>query len=78
MLLMFPRQLYAVLLAFLLESPASYVAAEQQPFVGASAVKSGQVKSVLEREPVREPACKQFVRSVFRSVLTASIDLLCG
>ena len=74
---MFSRQLYAVLLAFLLESPASYVAAEQQPFVGGSAVKSGQVKSVLEREPVREPACKQFVRSLFLSVLKTLADPLC-
>ena len=73
---MFPRQLYAVLLAFLLESPASY-AAEQQSFLGGSAVKSGQVKSVLEREPVREPACKQFVRLIFRCVLIASTDVRC-
>ena len=74
---MFSRQLYAVLLAFLLESPASYVSAEQQSFPGGSAVKSGQVKSVLEREPVREPACKQFVRLLFIFVLTASTDPLC-
>ena len=73
---MFPRQLYAVLLAFLLESPAPYVCAEQQSFLGGSAVKSGQVKSVLERQPVREPACKQFVRLLFIFVSTASTDPL--
>lgn len=58
---MFPRHLYALLFAFLVESPTSYAFGTQQSFLGTSPVKSGQVKSVLEREPVKVPACRQFV-----------------
>ncbi|TBU56372.1 endoplasmic oxidoreductin [Dichomitus squalens] len=57
---MFPRHLYALSLAFLFQSSVSYASVPQQSFLGSTPVKSGQVKSVLEREPVKEPACKQF------------------
>ncbi|TBU33829.1 endoplasmic oxidoreductin [Dichomitus squalens] len=57
---MFPRHLYALSLAFLFQSSVSYASVSQQSFLGSTPVKSGQVKSVLEREPVKEPACKQF------------------
>ena len=71
---MFPRPLYALLFAFLVEAPAAYAfGAQQQSFHETSPFKSGQVKSVLEREPVKVPACKQFVRPfavlVFLAVL---------
>ncbi|KAI1794119.1 endoplasmic oxidoreductin [Ganoderma leucocontextum] len=58
---MFPHHLYALLFAFLIDSPTSYAfGSQQQSFLGSSPLKSGQVKSVLEREPVKVPACKQF------------------
>ncbi|EJF65331.1 endoplasmic oxidoreductin [Dichomitus squalens LYAD-421 SS1] len=57
---MFPRHLYALTLAIFFQSSVSYASVSQQSFLGSTPVKSGQVKSVLEREPVKEPACKQF------------------
>lgn len=56
------RHSYAVLLALLLDPLASYAFGAQQSILGDSSGRSGQVKSVLEYEPVKEPACKQFVR----------------
>lgn len=66
---MFLRHLYALLFAFLVESPTSYAFGTPQSFLGTSPVKSGQVKSVLEREPVKVPACRQFVRRLHRCFL---------
>ncbi|KAI0743525.1 endoplasmic oxidoreductin [Daedaleopsis nitida] len=54
------RHLCALLLAFLLDPLASHALDAQQSILGDSSGRSGQVKSVLEHEPVKEPACKQF------------------
>ncbi len=74
---MFPRHLYALLFALLAESPTSYAFGSlQQSFLGTSPVKSGQVKSVLEREPVKVPACRQFVRRYRCPVISCSTYLV--
>lgn len=62
---MFSRHLYALLFALLLDpllSSAGDSGARQSLLENSFAERSGHVKSVLEYEPVKEPACKQFVR----------------
>ena len=64
---MLSRSLYAFLFAFLLNlRTAAYASEAQQSILADHAGRSGQVKSVLEHEPVSEPACKQFVSNHFR------------
>ncbi|KAI0775704.1 endoplasmic oxidoreductin [Trametes elegans] len=55
---MFSRHLYALFIACLLHPLSSHAGDTQHSLLGNSALRSGQVKSVLEREPVREAACK--------------------
>ncbi|KAI0823713.1 endoplasmic oxidoreductin [Trametes gibbosa] len=55
---MLSRHLYALSLACLLHPFSSFAADTQQVLLGDTLPRSGQVKSVLEREPVKEVACK--------------------
>ncbi|KAI0663524.1 endoplasmic oxidoreductin [Cubamyces menziesii] len=55
---MFSRHLYALFLACLFHPFASHAADTQQSLLGHTPARSGEVKSVLEREPVKEAACK--------------------
>ena len=64
---MLSRSLYVFPFAFLLNlRTAVYASEAQQSILVDHAGRSGQVKSVLEHEPVSEPACKQFVSNHFR------------
>ncbi|RPD74320.1 endoplasmic oxidoreductin [Lentinus tigrinus ALCF2SS1-7] len=57
---MLSRHLYALLFAFLLDPFTAYASDAQSSLLGNAPGRSGQVKSVLEHEPVKVPACKQF------------------
>ena len=59
---MLSRHLYALLFAFLVDPLTAHASDAQSSLLGNALGRSGQVKSVLEHEPVKEPACKQFVR----------------
>ncbi|KAH9892568.1 endoplasmic oxidoreductin [Cubamyces lactineus] len=55
---MFSRHLYALFLACLFHPFSSHAADTQQSLLGNTPARSGEIKSVLEREPVKEAACK--------------------
>ncbi|KAI0630347.1 endoplasmic oxidoreductin [Trametes polyzona] len=55
---MFSRHLYALFLACLFHPFSSHAAGSQSALLGDTHSRSGQVKSVLEREPVKEVECK--------------------
>ncbi|KAI8993030.1 endoplasmic oxidoreductin [Trametes punicea] len=55
---MFSRHLYALFLACLFSPFSSHARDSQQSLLGNTLPRSGDVKSVLEREPVKEPACE--------------------
>ena len=64
---MLSRPLYALLFAFVLDQAGASDA--QQSLLGDHVGRSGQVKSVLEHQPVSEPACKQFVSLIVDATL---------
>lgn len=53
---MLPRQIYTVLLAFLLQPAASL---QPESFLSDNPVIKDQVQSVLQHEPIKVPTCKQ-------------------
>lgn len=59
---MFSRHLHALFLACLFYPFSSHAADSQEALLVDTQQRSGQVKSVLEREPVKEAACKHIVR----------------
>lgn len=73
---MLSRTLYAILFAFLLDSPSGALASDaQQSLLGNQLGRTGQVKSVLEHEPVTEPACKQFVSLLPQETLSVGLNI---
>ena len=63
---MLPRHLYALVFSFLLQSSA-YAASEQSVLSGGLSQglgKKEQVQDVLDRQPVKQPSCEQFVRNL--------------
>ncbi|RDX55119.1 endoplasmic oxidoreductin [Lentinus brumalis] len=57
---MLSRHLYALLFALLADPLTTYASEAQSSLLGTAPGRTGQVKSVLEYEPAKEPACKQF------------------
>ena len=55
------RQVYSVLLSFLLGS-GTLEAKEPQSFLHNNLVRKGQVQNVLEHQPAKEPSCERVVR----------------
>ncbi|TCD64625.1 hypothetical protein EIP91_003859 [Steccherinum ochraceum] len=54
---MLPRQIYAIVVAFLLQSAAPTAASSDKSFLDDSLVRRDQVQNVLEHQPAKEPAC---------------------
>ena len=69
---MLSRHLYALLFALLVDPLTAHASDAQSSLLGNALGRSGQVKSVLEHEPVKEPACKQFVRPSVHSSPSAT------
>jgi len=56
---MLPRQIYTILLAFLLQPVASLQPQQQESFLSENLVTKDQIQSVLQHEPVKVPTCEQ-------------------
>lgn len=63
---MLRQRLYAFFLAFLLQPAlgASDTQSYLQPGLGIGLGKKESAQGVLEHHPVKEPSCRQFVRSI--------------
>ncbi|KAH8107879.1 endoplasmic oxidoreductin [Cristinia sonorae] len=53
---MLPQQIYAILAAFLLQSP---LVTADSSFLANTVLRKDQVQNVLEHQPVKQPVCKQ-------------------
>ena len=72
---MFPRQLYATLFAFLLQSGTSLAGSSPaQSFLTDPLLRKGQVQNVLEHTPAKDPDCKQVVRLLSLYLIMAPPD----
>ena len=59
---MLPRQIYAIVAAFLLQPGTFVTASADESFLADTLVRKDQVQNVLEHQPVKKPVCQQIVR----------------